>query len=333
MRLLLILFIFLISCSHRIKLPERSSYSIADTISFKINDRKGIVDSVILRSENAVLHKSKYVPWVKLPAAELHPGNNLTTISLKLKKGKPVMRRKDLFVVSDIIPEKYKLKVIITLPHDTSAFVQGLEMHRGLLYESTGLKGKSRLRIIDPGTGKCIRDKRTDPELFNEGIAFVHDTLYMITWKDSVIMTFDEYLNEIGKKTFISEGWGMFSHNDTIYFSNGTNEIIKFDPFTEKFLDTLRVVNEKGPVNYINEMEWVNGKIWANVYGLDNIIVIDPYTGKVFAVIETEKIINRYKYPKAGVMNGIAYDKEKNRVFLTGKNWPFIKVFLSYFAD
>ncbi len=309
------------------------SYTMADTVSFKVSDRKDVVDSVILESENAVLHKSDFTSLVKIPASELNPGNNIISLSLKLKKGKRVVRKKDLFIVSDIIPDKHKVEVITTLPHDTSAFVQGLVMHKGFLYESTGLKGRSRLRIIDPETGKCIKDRRTDPELFNEAIAFLNDTLYMITWKDSVIMTFDKDLNELGEKPFASEGWGMFSHNDTLYFSNGTNEIIKFDPYTNKFTDTLRVVNEEGPVNYINEMEWVNGLIWANIYGLDNIVVIDPYSAKVIAVIQTEKLINRSKYPEAGVMNGIAYDKEKKRVFLTGKNWPFIKVISSDFAD
>ncbi len=323
----LISVVLFISCSYRIKIPDETSYTMKDTICFKAVDRKGVVDSVILRAENKVLHKSKFIPLVSLPVSGLKPGSNSVTLSLKLKKGKQVVRTKDMFVVSDIIPAKYKLKLLKELPHDTSVFVQGLVMYKGLIYESGGLKGKSRLRIINPENGKCIRDRKTGPGLFNEGVAFVHDTLFMITWKDSVFLMFDENLNELGRKSFNSEGWGMFSHNDTLYISNGTNEIIKFDPVTGSFADTLRVVNDKGPVNYINEMEWVNGTIWVNIYGKDDIVMIDPVNGKVIAIISPENIIDRSRFPKAGVMNGIAYDKETNRVYLTGKNWPFIKVF------
>ena len=306
---------------------------MADTVTVTVKSGRELPDSLMLRSEGQILQKSSFTPAIKFPVSILRPGNNLVSFELILNNGKRKEYKEHFFVVSDVKPRVHELKVIETLPHDTSAFVQGFVMHKGMLYESTGLMGRSRLRIIDPVSGKCVKDIKTDPELFNEGIAFVKDTLYLITWKDSLMLMFDEELNELGRRSFPSEGWGMFSHEDTLYFSNGKNEIIRFDTLNDAFQDTLFVVNDKGPLFFINEMEWINGDIWANVYGRDTIVIIDPAGGKVTDVINAGNLLDRKKYPLAGVLNGIAYDKEHRRVYLTGKNWPFIKVCRSDFDD
>jgi len=306
---------------------------MADTLTFKIGDRKAVVDSVMLKAGHGVLRESGFKSEIRLPVSELHPGNNLVTLELKLKNGRIIRRERDLFVVSDIVPDTFSLEVLRTLPHDTSAFVQGLVMHDLMLYESAGLKGRSRLRIIDPVSGECVKDVKTDPALFNEGIAFIGDTLFMLTWKDSLMLRYDEDLNEKSRHVFSSEGWGLYSRNDTLCFSNGTNKIVRYYPVTGSAPDTLFVINEKGPVYYINEMEWIEGNIYANIYGSDDVVVIDAETGKVIAVIQAGELIDRKEYPEAGVMNGIAYDKESKRIFLTGKNWPFIKVCSLHFDD
>ncbi len=329
----LILFVFLLSCSYRINFSKTGTCTMADTVTVTVMTKRELPDSLILRSGGQILHKSGFMPAIEFPVSRLCPGNSRVSFELILKNGRRKEYKERFFVVSDIKPRNHELKVIETLPHDTSVFVQGLTMHRGLLYESAGLKGRSRLRIIDPATGECVKDVKTDPDLFNEGIAFVKDTLYMITWKDSVILMFDEELHEISRKYFHSEGWGLFSHDDILYFSNGTNQIIRYDPANDLSSDTLLVVNEKGPLFFINETEWIDGSIWANVYGSDSIMVIDPFSGKVTDVIGEGKLLSRKKYPEAGILNGIAYDKEHRRVYLTGKNWPFIKVCNSYFDD
>jgi glutamine cyclotransferase len=306
---------------------------MADTLTFKLTDKKCQTDSVKLFSDAESYVNSGVVRDIRLPVSELMPGNQRLVLEIKLKKGKRKRREVALFVVSDIKPGKYVPEVLETLPHDTSAFVQGLLLHDGLLYESTGLKGRSRLRILDPETGECLKDKHTGLKLFNEGIAFVGDTLYMLTWKDSLMLKFDADLNELGSHKFKSEGWGMLSHNDTLYFTNGTNEIIRYDPVKNMFLDTLRAADNKGPVYYLNELEWIDGMIWANIYGKDSIVIIDPVSGKVKGVLNGKGLIDRKKYPEAGVMNGIAYDPVEKSVYLTGKNWPFIKVCLVRFDD
>ena len=306
---------------------------MADTLTFKLIDKKLRTDSVKLFTDAKNFVNTGAVREIQLPVSELMPGNQKLILEIKLKKGKLKRREVALFVVSDIKPGKYVPEVLETLPHDTSAFVQGLLLHDGLLYESTGLKGRSRLRILDPETGECLKDEHTDPKLFNEGIAFLGDTLYMLTWKDSLMLRFDASLNFLHKQAFFSEGWGLMSRDSALYFTNGTNEIIRFDPVTNLFSDTLRVVDDKGPVYYLNEMELIDGKIWTNIYGMDKIAVIDLYSGKVTGIIDASKLIDRKRFPDAGVMNGIAYDREKKIVYLTGKNWPFIKVCSVRFGD
>jgi len=232
-----------------------------------------------------------------------------------------------------VIPKKFHIQVIEIIPHDSSAFTQGLAYHKGLLYESTGIKSKSRLRLINPDDGNCIKDYTTDTKLFNEGITIVNDTIYQLTWKDSVMIVRNLDFSVIRKVRFISEGWGLCSNSGMLYFSDGSNKIIKMNPSSMSHIDTLRVVDNKSPMYYINEMEWIDGYIWANIYGKDKIAVIDSDSGKVIAIIYVTDLIDRKQYPKAGVMNGIAYDPVSGRVFLTGKNWPFIKVCSSNFKD
>jgi len=306
---------------------------MADTLIVKLSDKKQKIDSVVLRTGNKTLLKGKLESLITLPVSDLRPGNGKLEIEVRLKKGKVVKRECDIMVVSDIIPDEIKLDVIKILPHDTSAFVQGLLYREGMLYESDGLKGRSRLRIIDAKTGNCLKDEFTDPELFNEGIAFVRDTLYMLTWKDSLLLRFDQDLNLLSQVPFRSEGWGLLSHDDCLFLSNGTNEIIKYDPVRNVFSDTLRVADNKGPVYYLNELEWIEGMIWANIYGKESIAIIDPVSGKVKGVLNGRNLIDRKKYPEAGVMNGIALDPATNMVYLTGKNWPFIKVCRVRFED
>ena len=334
-KLLVILFLAVItfSCSFRVFSPEKKTYTLSDSVYFNVVDTKHKIDSLYAISGKKILHGNLFGDKYTFFAGDLLPGNNQLSVNVVMRNGKELIRKKDVFIVSDVIPEKYVISEVGELPHDTSAFTQGFVYHGGLLYESTGLEGRSRLRIINPYDGSCIKDKKTDPELFNEGISIIRDTLYQLTWKDSVILFYDLSFDELDRRFLPVEGWGMCSKNDTLYISNGTNEIISMDPVSGNFIDTLRVVDTKGPVFYINETEWVKGMLWANIYGKDEIFVIDPETGKVMAVIYAHDLIDRKKYKKAGVMNGIAYDPHFDKVYLTGKNWPFIKVCTTHFGE
>jgi len=321
------------SCSYRVSPPDKFKYSLSDTLFFKVKDKKQKIDSAFIISNNNVIRATLNTGRYSILATEFYPGANILTITTVLKSGKEIEKESSLFVISDIVPKDYLIHEINELPHDTSAFTQGLVYHKGLLYESTGIKSKSRLRLINPKNGKCIKDTATDANLFNEGITIVNDTLYQLTWKDSLMIIRHLDFSIVKKVSLPAEGWGLCSNNGMLYLSDGSNRIIKMNPNTLDFVDTIRVVDNNGPVYYINEMEWIENHIWANIYGKDKIAVINPVSGKVIATVGIVNLIDRKVYTKAGVMNGIAYDYDLKKVYLTGKNWPFIKVCNSYFGE
>ena len=314
------------ACNFTVSLPGYGKYTLSDTLVITVKDKKDRMDSLSLFSQYGVF--SGYYDKGKLYIAcdRILPGYNDLFLNAYLNNGRIVKRDFRVFIVSDIIPEKYKFKEVMTLPHDTASFTQGLLFRNGMLFESTGLKGKSELKLIDADNGNVIRSKHTDRNLFNEGISLIGDTLYQLTWKDSVMIVYDTLFNEKYRFSIPVEGWGMFSLNDILYISDGSNKIMQFDPVTRTFTDTIWVSDDKGPVRAINEMEWVKGKIWVNIYGKDKVYVIDPGSGKVESVISGDELIDRKKYPFAGVMNGIAYDPDNGYIYLTGKNWPYFKV-------
>ena len=322
----LVISVLCFSCSFRIYLPDKYKYTLSDRVVFEVKDTKLMVDSVFVISHGRIIRGECNAGQYSVLAKEFYPGVNQLSINVVKKSGKTVIKDRAVFIVSDIVPKEYFLQEIGQLPHDTSAFTQGLAFYKDLLYESTGIKGKSRLRIINPNDGACIKEKTTDVDLFNEGISIINDTLFQLTWKDSVLVILDLDFNEICRVDIPMEGWGLCSKDDKLYVSDGSNMIIKIDPVTMDFIDTLRVIDDKGPVYHINEMEWVEDYIWANIYGKDKIVVIDPGSGIVIATLSSADLIDRKYYNEAGVMNGIAYDPLLKRVFLTGKNWPFIKV-------
>ncbi len=226
-------------------------------------------------------------------------------------------------------PQNINLNIIAAYPHDTSAYTQGLEIHNGKFYEGTGNFESSSLRITDIKTGK-VEHKHImgTKKIFGEGITIFNNMIYQLTWQSNIVNVYD--LNNIDKpiKTFNwpYEGWGI-THTDTeLIISDGSANLYFVNPVDFKIRTTLQVTNNEGPVNSINELEMINGFVFANIYTQDNIIKIDPANGHVVGNINLPGLIRQYapKYiPKEGeVLNGIAYDSIGKKVYITGKNWP-----------
>jgi len=321
------------SCGFYVRLPGYEKYSYSDTLVIRIKDSKERMDSVGVFTSYKLFPGEYDNENLFIACSGFYPGYNRVYVDVYLKNGRVIKKDFDVFIVSDVVPDSIILKEKRIIIHDTSSFTQGLVWHNGLLYESTGLKGHSELKIIDPWDGKVLRRKKTDVNLFNEGISIIKDTLYQLTWKDSLLIVYDTLFNEQYRVFNPVEGWGMCSAGDSLCVSNGTDFIMGFNPLMKTFTDTLRVADQYGPVMYINELEWIENAIWANIYDKDLIYVINPVNGKVEAVVNAKELIDRNKYPFAGVMNGIAYDKKTKNVYLTGKNWPFIKVCTIDFGD
>lgn len=213
-------------------------------------------------------------------------------------------------------------------PHDTQAFIQGLVIHEGKLYESTGQE-KSWLGIVDINTGKADKKVILDDAYFGEGITILNNKIYQLTWKSKVGFIYDlKTFKKLGEFTYETEGWGITHDSQHLIMSDGTEKLLFLDTVTFKPVKTLRVTDENGAVKMLNELEYVEGFIMANVWETNNIVKIDPNTGKVVGRLDLSSLTRdaRMRNPNAEVLNGIAYHPVTKLLLVTGKNWPMIYV-------
>ncbi len=215
-------------------------------------------------------------------------------------------------------------EVVASFPHDTGAFTEGLFFQEGVLYESTGLEGRSDIRKVDPVTGKVLQKRDLDARYFGEGIVAWKGKLVELTWRDGIGFVYDLKTFE-PKATFAypGEGWALTHDNRRIVMSDGTAELRFLDPETLKETGRIKVTDGGGEVSNINEIEWIDGEVWANIWQTDWIARIDPATGRVKAWIDMTGLLPAQdRTGREDVLNGIAYDAKGRRVLVTGKFWP-----------
>ena len=224
--------------------------------------------------------------------------------------------------VEELIPE-----VISTRTHDTSAYTQGLLLHNGLFYESTGQVGQSSLREVDPETGEVLRGLEIPEPYFAEGLALVDDTLIQLTWKNGAVFFFDLDTFEFqGGYNYLGEGWGLCYDGELLYMSDGSSTLFQRDPITFEVVGEIPVAIRGEPVVRLNELECVDDDIYANVWQTDYIMRIDKETGEVTARIDASNLLTAEERQElatsSAVLNGIAYDPDQDVFYLTGKYWP-----------
>lgn len=220
--------------------------------------------------------------------------------------------------------ERYKIEVVKAYPHDTGSYTQGLFWHDGSLYESTGLNGKSTFRKVDLQSGQALTKLPFNKKYFVEGSVILGDKLYILTWTNKVIFIYDaDTLEYRSTYSYPREGWGLTTDGKSLISSDGSSRIYFLTPEL-KFERSINVTLNGRAVRYLNELEWIDGRIWANVYTTDTIVIINPDTGIVEATVDCEGLLpERLRTYDTDVLNGIAVDSE-GRIFLTGKNWPEI---------
>ena len=218
-------------------------------------------------------------------------------------------------------PVQYKIKVVAEYNHDTSAYTQGLFFDGGTLYESTGQCGESSFRVVDYKSGKVLRKLDFARNYFGEGSVFFKGKLYMLTWTNKVAFTYDAgSLKYIKTYSYPREGWGLTTDSKSLIASDGSSTLYFMDE-NLKVKRSLKVSMDGRPVRFLNELEWINGRIWANVYTTDMIVIINPSSGNVEGMVDCTGLLpKKLRKPDTDVLNGIAY--LDGRVFLTGKNWP-----------
>lgn len=220
-------------------------------------------------------------------------------------------------------PVVYGYRIVNSYPHDPEAYTQGLFWHDGMLWESTGEYGHSTLRQVELTKGKTIRETTLSDDYFAEGMALSEGRIYQLTWLEEKAFVYDAATFErTGEFTYKGEGWGLATDGRKLYMSDGSANITVRDPATFRAERTIAVSSEDRAVQFLNELEWIDGKIWANIYLTKRIVIIDPVSGRIEGFIDFEGIESQLEItPMTDVMNGIAYDAATGRIFVTGKNW------------
>ncbi len=223
-------------------------------------------------------------------------------------------------------PAAISYSIINTYPHDTSSFTQGLVIYNGSMYEGTGeLQGRSKLMKVDLKTGKIEKQIKLGDNYFGEGITILHDTIYQLTWQNKVVFVYTlKDFRKVKEFPIKTEGWGITTDGKQLIVSDGTSELSFYDPTTFTLLKTQTVSETGAPTFNLNELEYINGFIYANMWQYAYILKIDPVTGKVVAKADLTQVFNRVLVidPKADVPNGIAYDTATKKMYVTGKLWP-----------
>ncbi|MBE7217483.1 MAG: glutaminyl-peptide cyclotransferase [Caulobacteraceae bacterium] len=226
----------------------------------------------------------------------------------------------------DARPPVYGFHVVRVFPHDRGAFTEGLVYHDGQLYESTGMNGRSSIRRVDLDTGKVLQQRDIDRQFFGEGIVPFGDKLYELTWRSGVGFIYDlKTFQPLGRFSYPGEGWALTTDGRRLIMSDGTSVLRFLDPATLKETGRLAVTYRGKPLAQVNELEWVKGEILANLWMTDQIVRIDPKSGRVTGVIDLQGLLPQSdRRGDEDVLNGIAYDKAGDRLFVTGKQWPHL---------
>ena len=307
--------------------PEAgTNYKSGDAVHVKISYPADIKpDSVVYLLDSLRIASKKDSSAVELKTDGMKLGPRDITAKL-YQGGKSQDVSTNIVLLPSKAPEQYGFKVEKVYPHDTGSYTEGLLCQDGFLYESTGQKKHSTLRKVNLTTGKAVMVAKLDTQWFGEGSAIIGDKILMLTYQDPRVgFVFDKNTFKL-LKTFPYhigvEGWGLCFDGKKLYTDDSTNRIWFLDKDTYRSIGYIDVYDDKGPVKNLNELEYINGKLYANIWQTDNIVAIDPKTGAVLQKIDLTSLYPEDKRnANADVLNGIAYDAQSQRIFITGKNW------------
>ncbi|WP_231460336.1 MULTISPECIES: glutaminyl-peptide cyclotransferase [unclassified Pedobacter] len=289
------------------------------------------VDSVVYLIDTIKSVSKTDTSAIKLKTEGLKLGNHI--ITAKIYNGS---ESEDLTTNINILsakaPDLYTYQVVAKFPHDTSAYVEGLEYHDGNFYEGTGEKGNSYLKKVDVKSGKTLQQVKLDTAYFGEGITVIDNKILQITWNEKTAFEYDKNTFKLIKQFPFSvgqAGWGLTFDGVKILNSDGTNTIYFLDKNTYRQIGSIDVYDDKGAISQLNELEVIEGKIYANVYLTNDIVIINPNTGAVEGKIDLTGLFSTSYFKTDNermnnVLNGIAYDKATKRLFVAGKKWPYI---------
>lgn len=309
--------------------PQNSTFRIGQEIPFSIAaiDSATVIDSVNYYLGEQMQGSIQSQPFkYYINTKEARVGKHLLRAIVYYQDGSRDITRTSVTLLSDIAPARYSYRVIRKYPHDARAFTQGLVYDGEYLYEGTGQKGESSLRKTELATGKILKNHYLASDLFGEGIALYENKIIQLTWKSRVGFVYDKNsFSELQQFNYTTEGWGITTLENSLIMSDGSATLYQLDPISFAIQDKFEVYNQFGPIVDLNELEYINGVIYANVFQTEEIAMIDPGTGKLIGIADMSGLVNfNDQTERVDVLNGIAYIQATDHLLVTGKWWPNI---------
>ncbi|MGB1211360.1 MAG: glutaminyl-peptide cyclotransferase [Lacinutrix venerupis] len=295
-----------------------NTIALDQELKLSVQNPKNIeIESVSYTLDNKVINETTKLSDFKL-------GSHDIVASIKYD-GEIETAKQSISIVNNVAPKVYSYEIINTYPHDITSYTQGLEFYNGELYESTGQKGESKLRKVNYKTGEVLKNIDLADNYFGEGLTILNKNIYQLTWLSGkgFVYNVDTFKRtstfKFGKS---QEGWGICNDGNMLYKSDGTEKIWYLNPETLVEDSSIQVYTNKGKIGKLNELEWINGKIYANIYQKNGVVIINPENGATEAVIDFSPLKERVtKHKGLDVLNGIAYNPETKTIFVTGKRW------------
>jgi glutamine cyclotransferase len=320
----------------RLKSPHRGDlFAEGKEVEFNVHVKKKAedVDSIQVWADNVLVETRKDDPWKwKWKVTSKKMGRMPIKIMAYHEDGKIGLINTYINVKSGSKPDDYKYEIVNSYPHDRRSYTQGLFFHNGYLYEGTGQKGESTLKKVKLEDGKALAVKDLEQEYFGEGITYYNGKIIQLTWQEKIAFVVDvntfEQLDSFVPITskHNNESWGITTINNELIISDGSNILTVLDANNYSKKRSIEVYDQNGAVTNLNELEYINGKIYANVWLTDRIVIINPQSGKVEGNIVLGSILKKSEKNKLAegddVLNGIAWDEKGQRLFVTGKRWP-----------
>jgi glutamine cyclotransferase len=319
----------LISCKSEYKfiLNSPNKIQINQELVISISEKENkVIDSVQFSIDKIKIEGNSKSISLKINDYKL---GKHTITALLFFENKTEKVSNSIYFMADIAPEIYTYTIINTYPHDKEAYTQGLEYFNGFLYEGTGQKGASSIRKVELTTGKVLQQKNLDEKYFGEGITIFNNKLHQLTWQGGFGLVYNLETFEKEKEfkyTKSREGWGLTNNGEHLIKSDGTERIWFLNPETLIEESYIEAYTNKQKVEKLNELEFINGKIYANIWQKNSILIVNPASGKVEGVADLISLKAKISQEQNlsdddDVLNGIAFDKENNRMFVTGKHW------------
>ena len=321
---IIVLSLFLVNCgSNMPKLSvktnaKNNTAKLGETVKLSLQNPDGISISSI----EYLLNGKQVTENLKLDNAKLGKQNLIAQV---ITGTDTIIAQSNLVVLNNKQPEIYSYEIINTYPHDITSYTQGLEFYKGELFESTGQYNESKLRKVDYKTGDVLKNIDLKNGYFGEGLTVLDDKIYQLTWQADTGFIYDvntfEKLN-IFRYNNSKEGWGICNDGKSLYKSDGTEKIWTLNTTTVSEDDKIEVYTNKAKIKSLNELEWINGKIYANIYQQNGVVIVNPKNGAVEGVIDFSPLKDLVKqHSGLDVLNGIAYNPETETIFVTGKRW------------